>query len=333
MTAARFLETRGPAWDRLEELLEAMGRRGVGTLSEEQLHELTRLYPAVAVDVARARLYHLDPTTQSRINRLAVQAHSHLYRGARPRPLLAIWRFFRWDYPRLFRRLWAYVVLAVVIFLVGGLGAYASVVMRPSTAYRLVPFEFDMVDGSEEVTAEDISERFRHMDKPPMATGIVTNNIRVSFVAFALGITAGIGTCYIVLFNAIMLGGFAGHFASHQLSYEFWSFIAGHGILEIFAILVSSGAGLRLGISLALPGRLTRRESLRQGGLEAVLLVLGTIPMFVVAGLVETLITPSYLPGGLKILLGVLLGGGALAYVLLTARGPEPTGLRDAALT
>ena len=100
----------------------------------------------------------------------------------------------------------------------------------------------------------------------------MANNISVAFHAFALGISAGLGTCYVLLVNAMMLGGFAGHFANHGLSYPLWSFLAPHGVLEIFAILVSAAAGLRLGLSLAVPGRLTRRASLRIGAREAVLL-------------------------------------------------------------
>ena len=110
-TPARFLETRAPAWDRLEALVEKCRPRGVAALADEELHELTRLYPGVAVDVARARVHKIDPKTQQRINRLAIAAHGLLYRRPHARPLAAVGRFLLRDYPRLFRRLWPYVVL------------------------------------------------------------------------------------------------------------------------------------------------------------------------------------------------------------------------------
>ncbi|MHC4718271.1 MAG: stage II sporulation protein M [Planctomycetota bacterium] len=316
MTAARFLETRRPAWDRLEELTSKVGRRGPGVLSDEELHELTRLYPSVAVDVAKARMYGMDPGTQRRINQLAIAAHGLLYRRRHAKPLRTVWRFFRSDYPRLFRRLWVCMVLATAIFAASTVGAYVTVRAKPSTAYLFVPRGLD-VSGADDVTAEDVSERYRRLPKPPMASAITFNNISVAFSAFALGITAGLGTCYVLLINSMMLGGFFGHFANHGLSYVCYSFLVPHGALEIFAILVSAAAGLRLGLSLAVPGRLTRKASLKAGAREAVMLLLGTIPMFAIAGVLESFVTPSYLPGALKIVIGVLVWGTVLGYLLL----------------
>ncbi len=324
MTPARFLETRSAAWGRLEAITAKAARRGVKALDDKELRELTRLYPAVAIDVARARMYNIDPMTQKRINQLAISAHGLLYRRKNIRCFHAVWSFFHDDYPRLFRRLWPYMVLATTIFVVSLLGTYVSTRLKPSNAYLFVPCELDISDEKPGVSSEDISERFRHIARPPMAAGIMANNISVAFSAFALGITAGIGTCYVLIFNSMMLGGFAAHFCNHGLSYDFWSFIAPHGVLEIFAILLSAAAGLRLGLSLAMPGQLTRSASLRLGARDAVLLVLGTIPMFVLAGVVEGFVTPSYLPGAAKIVLGVALGLLTIGYLTSAGRGSVP---------
>ncbi|MEN6337794.1 MAG: stage II sporulation protein M [Phycisphaerales bacterium] len=319
MTPARFLDTRCAIWARLEALAAKAGSRGARKLTDEELHELTRLYPAVAVDVARARMYKVDAATQRHVNQIAIAVHGLLYRRKSGRSLPAVWRFFRQEYPRLFRRHWAFMTLSTAIFAVGVLGTYVATRIVPSNAYLFVPQGLD-VSGAREVTSEDISERFRRMPNSPMAAGIMTNNISVAFFAFAMGITAGLGTCYLLLVNAMMLGGFAAHFANHGLSYPLWSFLAPHGVLEIFAILVAAAAGLRLGLSLAAPGSMTRPASLRAGARDAVLLVLGTIPMFLIAGFIEGFITPSYIPGAAKIVLGVTVAGVVIAYLLLTGR-------------
>lgn len=322
MTPARFLETRANAWNRLETIISKASKKGVRALTDKELRELTRLYPAVAIDVARARMYNIDPTTQKRINQLAISAHGLLYRRKNTRYFQTIWMFFRSDYPRLFRRLWPYMALATTVFIIGFLGAYVSTRLQPSNAYLFVPGELDLTDDDSGVTSKDISERFRRIAKPPMAAGIMANNISVAFNAFALGITAGIGTCYVVIFNSMMLGGFAAHFSNHGLIFDFCSFIVPHGGLEIFAILVSAAAGLRLGLSLAIPGHLKRSASLRTGAIEAVLLVLGTIPMFIVAGFIEGFITPSYSHGVVKIMLGVIITLLTVAYLILAGQGP-----------
>jgi len=323
MRAARFLETRKPAWDRLAALMERCRGR-VSVLSDDELHELTRLYPGVAVDVARARRYRMDAKTQERLNGLAIAAHGMLYRRKHRPALPAIWRFLAVDYPRLFRKLWPYTVLAAALLLVTGLGTFVTVTLRPSTAYLFIPRGLNLPDGKAEVTAEDISERFRRIPKPPMATGIMANNISVAFKAFAFGISAGVGTCYVILVNGTMLGAFIGHFANHGLGYELMCFIFPHGFLEIFAIVVAAAAGLRLGLSLSLPGRLTRGASLKAGAREAVLLVLGTIPMFIVAGAIEGFVTPTFLPGSVKIAVGAGTGGAAILYLLTFGLRKDP---------
>lgn len=325
MTPARFLETRTAAWNRLEAIVNKASKKGIKILEDKELHELSRLYPAVAIDVARARMYNIDPPIQNRLNQLAISAHGLLYRRKSTRLFHAIWTFFCNDYPRLFRRLWPYITLALAIFTISFLGAYVSTTLKPSNAFLFVPGQLDISDEEPGVSSKDISERFRRIDKAPMAAGIMTNNISVAFNAFALGITAGVGTCYVVIFNSMMLGGFAAHFANHGLAYDFWSFIVPHGMLEIFAILVSAGAGLKLGLSLAIPGQLTRLASLRAGARDAVLLVLGTIPMFIVAGIVEGFVTPSYLPGAVKIVYGITLEILTLAYLTMIRRNKTST--------
>jgi uncharacterized membrane protein SpoIIM required for sporulation len=322
MTPARFLETRREAWSRLEALVGKAGRRGVATLTGPEMHELARLYPATAVDVARARMYGLDPATQQRINRLAIAAHGLLYRRPRRRQKSGILAFFGRDYPRLFRRLWPYLALSTGIFLTVALGAYLTVVAKPSEAYQFMPHGLEVEDATE-VTSSDVSERYRRIPGPVMTSFITTNNVKVALAAFALGITAGIGTCYMLAVNAMMLGTFVAHFQNHGYGYEAVSFLTPHGALEIFAILVAGAAGLRLGLSLAVPGRVTRKTSLKMGAQEAVKLVSGTIPMFIIAGALESFVTPSYIAGSLKIVIGLAALGTVLLYLLATGRRRE----------
>ena len=321
MTPARFLAVRREAWDRLEALIRKAGRRGARGLADAELHELLRAYPTVAVDVARARMLDVEPAVQRRINDLALAAHGMLYRRKHVGGLRAVWRFFATNYPRLFRSQWPSMMVALAIFWAAVLGTYMTVRLRPSTAYVFVPAGLDVPGEEEGVTAGDVSERYRRLPNAPLATRIMANNISVAFLAFALGITAGVGTCYVLLVNSMMIGAFFAHFDNHHLTYECWSFLAPHGVLEIFAILVAGAAGLRLGLSLAVPGRLSRRASLQAGAKKAVLLVLGTIPMFLVAGAIEGFVTPSYaISGEAKIALGVCVWVLTMVYLLTGGR-------------
>jgi uncharacterized membrane protein SpoIIM required for sporulation len=136
--------------------------------------------------------------------------------------------------------------------------------------------------------------------KPLASSSIMTNNISVGFTTFALGITGGIGTIYMMLFNGLLMGVVGMACRAAGMSQQLWSFVAPHGVLEIPAIFIAGGAGLRVAQGLLFPGVLPRRESLARAGTEAVRLLLGTVPILVVAGVIEAFVSPTNLAVSLK---------------------------------
>jgi uncharacterized membrane protein SpoIIM required for sporulation len=152
--------------------------------------------------------------------------------------------------------------------------------------------------------------------KPMASSAILTNNISVALSTFALGITAGIGTVWMMLLNGLMMG-VVGVACWHEgMSLALWSFVAAHGVLELPAIFIAGGAGLGVAKGLLFPGSLPRRESLVRAGGRSVRLLLGTIPMLLVAGVVEGFVSPSDLPYQLKFLLAAALATMLALYLL-----------------
>jgi uncharacterized membrane protein SpoIIM required for sporulation len=156
--------------------------------------------------------------------------------------------------------------------------------------------------------------------KPLASSGIMTNNISVAFAAFAMGITAGIGTVWMMLLNGLMMGVVGVACWREGMSLSLWSFVAAHGVLELPAIFIAGGAGLGIAKGLLFPGVLSRRESLVRAGARSVRLVLGTIPLLVIAGVVEAFVSPTALPARIKFMLA---GGLATLLVLYLARRPS----------
>jgi uncharacterized membrane protein SpoIIM required for sporulation len=143
--------------------------------------------------------------------------------------------------------------------------------------------------------------------KPLASSSIMTNNLSVSFTTFGAGITGGLGTIYMIVFNGVLLGVIGTACALAGMSLQLWSFVAPHGVLELPAIFISAGAGLRLASGLLFPGVIPRKESLVRAGREAVQLLLGCIPMLFVAGIIEGFVSPTDLPMKLKFLLAASL--------------------------
>jgi len=158
---------------------------------------------------------------------------------------------------------------------------------------------------------------------PIMATAIMSNNVRVTFLAFAAGILAGVGTALVLVFNGVQLGAVAGVFANYGANLQLWSFVLPHGLIELTAICIAGGAGLWLGSAFLLPGRMTRREALVVRGREAVSLIGGTAVMLVVAGLIEGFISPSDLPREVKLTLAALFALAMVAYLALAGRNEQ----------
>jgi len=159
--------------------------------------------------------------------------------------------------------------------------------------------------------------------KPVASSAIMTNNLGVSFSTFASGITGGIVTLYLLIFNGVLMGVIGAACWNAGMSLKLWSFVAAHGVLELPAIFIAGGAGLRIAEGLLFPGNYSRRDSLRLAGGEAVKLVLGTIPMLIVAGLLEGFLSPSATPVPIKFTVAALMFSLLVAYLSLPEERDE----------
>ena len=156
--------------------------------------------------------------------------------------------------------------------------------------------------------------------RPLAAAAIITNNVGVAFVCFASGVLLGVGSLLALAFNGALLGATSGHYANRELLGYLWTFVAGHGVLELFAIWIAGAAGLLLGRAIIAPGDLTRRDALVVNGRLSMALVGATVVLLLIAGLVEGLISTSPAP------LAVKLGVSVMSVVFLAfylARGKE----------
>ena len=307
MISTRWLEKRKPYWSRLEALLNQSAKSGLKSLSRSELQELSLLYRQTAADLAAIREDRGSVHFARYVNQLLVRAHNTIYSGRRASPMAMI-SFFWNTFPLIFRRNLKHCLLSLLIFLIsGGVGAVLT--------YQNPDFKVKIL-GPEMVETIDRHQMWTHSIvgiKPLASSAIMTNNMSVSFTTFAFGITAGVGTLYLMAFNGLLIGVIGMACGLAGMSLQLWSFVAPHGVLELPAIFIAGGAGLRIAQGLLFPGVLPRRESLSRAGLEAVQLVLGTIPILIVAGLIEAFVSPTGLPIPLKFAMA-----GAL-FVLLAA--------------
>lgn len=311
------MERRKPYWDTLETLVTACARRGVGALGRAELRELALLYRQTAADLSVAREDPSGAPLARYLNTLLGRAHNLIYSGHAPRAR-GIIHFYTRVFPGVFRATLPYTLAATALF-AAGLVAGALMAWADPGFERLLlgGGMIDTIERGEMWTRSIVSV------KPLASSAIMSNNILVSFTAFAGGILAGIGTVYMMIFNGLMIGTIAVACHRSGLSLSLWSFVVPHGTLELPAIFMAGGAGLLMAKGLLAPGFLSRRDSLTEATAVAVRLVLGVIPLLIIAGTIEGFISPTDIPVGMKFALGasmfVLLAG----YVSLVK--PAPT--------
>ena len=303
-----WIELRKANWNRLEALLAEAETGGVKRLSHAELRDLGLLYRQAAADLSSVRADSTSRTLEGYMNRLVARAHNLVYSGRRV-SFRSLWEFLLHGYPRLLRRMLPYVWLATAVFLLCfGLGMLITLLRPDFAALWLGPRMMDTIRQHRMWTDQVLSM------KPQAASGIMTNNMSVCFMTFAAGITAGLGTLFLLFNNGLEIGTVLACCAQHGMAGSLLAFMVSHGALEIPSIMLAGAAGLRLGAGILFPGQLRRRDALARAGTEAVQLVSVTIPMLIVAGCFEGFLSPTHAPVALKCAVGAVLFTGLVVW-------------------
>src|SRR5579872_2686594 len=314
-----FVERRQAGWQRLEELLRLTAGRGLRRMEPESVAELGRLYRWVTSDLAFANGHHYDASLRAYLNRLTARSHAVVYGGAPEGALQRILHFYSTVFPAEVRASRAPILSCAAIFLVAAGVAYYLIHTQPLNAWVLLPpnLASPIHQGLHKSNFEPM---VRGIGSPTMSAVIMQNNIRLAFLAFGGGLTLGVLTVYLLLFNGLVLGGTAAMYVDAGFGRDFWATIAPHGIIELSAVQIAAGAGLLLAAGVLRPGRLRRADALRQNARRAGVLILGVASMLVVAGTIEGGFTPQAFSENSRIIFGLGTALAMLLYFLFAGR-------------
>lgn len=316
MISTSWLQKRRPYWARIDELLTRSGRSGVRNLTHAELQELALLYRQTASDLATIREDSSSRNLAHYLNQLLGRAHNLIYMGRRSRPG-GIIKFYRETFPQIFHDTLPYTLTAAAIFFALAAVGMVMAVIDPSLQRYLLGGDMMATIEKHQMWTKSIVTV-----KPLESSAIMTNNLSVSFTTFALGITGGLGTIWMLALNGLLFGVVNAACWQVGMSQQLLSFVAPHGVIELPAIFIAGGGGLLIAKGLLFPGTLPRRASLVLEGGRAVRLVVGIIPMLIVAGTIEGFVSPSDLPVSLKYTLAAGMFGLLLLYV--KRKNPRP---------
>jgi len=317
MRVDEFYQSRKSDWGALSNLLD-QSQKDMRGLSESQVRDLARLYRAATSDLALAQRDFPRNEITVYLNQLVARAHAVVYRSE-PLALKRLWHFATTGFPRLFRETWFFSFIAALLFSIPAVASGIVVYTRPETVTLLLPA------GSQRLisTVED-KELWIDIpvdERPYASSFIMTNNIRVSFLAFASGMTAGLLTIWVLCSNGLIIGTLTGFTAFHGIGFELWTFVIGHGVIELTIIFIAGGSGLMLGWTILRPGLMRRRDALAQAARKAVYLLLGAVPWLVIAGTIEGFISPNNeIAVPIHWAVGIVSGIFLYGYLLLAGR-------------
>jgi uncharacterized membrane protein SpoIIM required for sporulation/uncharacterized RDD family membrane protein YckC len=314
-----IVATRSSRWIAFAATLASAQKRGLKSLGEKGVREFVAEYRALSGDLARLRSAARGGVADELfyLGRLVAGAHNLLYRD-RGSKLREVLRFIAFDVPAEVRRSFAPIFIAVAFMFLPAAIAYVAVVRNPSVAPTFIPV--GMLDRAQNgVLRAQRGEGYiedPQVFRPVMSSQIIANNVQVTIAAFAFGITAGIGTLFLLLMNGVSFGGVLGLYASKGILWLIVAFVAPHGVLELSAICIAGGAGLLIAAALVIPGNRTRRRALKENSMRAIKLMTCSTLMLLVAGSLEGMVSPiPYWPVELKLIVSAITALLLFAYL------------------
>lgn len=294
MREAAFVKQNKDKWLRFEGLLE-----GNVKVSPD---ELSALYLEVTDHLGYARTFYPESNTLNYLNALSSKAHQKIYKTKKESRGRII-SFFTKEFPLFFYDYQKQLLISFFTFaLFSIVGAFSAA--NDGTFVRSILGDAYVNMTLENIANNDPMAVYKEMGEMNMFLGITVNNIKVALYAFVFGIFLGIGTLYMLMQNAVMLGSFQYFFYDQGLLWESARTIWIHGTIEISVIIVAGCAGLVLGNSILFPKTYTRLQSFVRGTKAGLKIVISTIPFFIIAGFLEGFVTrKTQMPDWLAIMI------------------------------
>lgn len=300
-----FEQQNTELWDDIESLIEATKtlsikswfksfkskNRAVDKDLETRIAALNAEFPShyrsLCQHLATAKSRGYTSALVDRLNDLVLSSHHLLYQE-RVYSQHQWLNFLAHSFPSAIRNNSRYVLIATLFFIVPlflfGVGCY----LNEELIYSIMdPFDVRNFESMYDPSNDVLGRERNASDDITMFGHYIYNNISIGFRSFALGLLAGVGTIFILIFNGIHIGGTAGHLTLVGYSETFYSFVVGHGPFELTAIVFCGAAGLKVGMSLISPGPFTRLEAIRIASKEAGTIVFGSAIMLLIAAFIE----------------------------------------------
>ncbi|HBD95269.1 MAG: hypothetical protein A2015_16245 [Spirochaetes bacterium GWF1_31_7] len=281
-----FIYHRRDVWTQFETLTNKRN------LTFDESIQFGEFYQQIVEDLSISQTHFEDTKIRAYLNTLILRAGCKMYKRDKS-PFSKVLFFFTNKLPDSIHFFFHEFLFSILLFLIIVIIGFSIISKTPEYAELLLSgamYDQAMID------LENLSS-FKNFDSIPsdqrsqMSLYIWLNNTKVSLLAFVLGITAGVGTIFILCFNSMMITGLAVIYYLNGHFLDFFSTIMIHGSLELPAIFLASASGLSIGKAMIFPGKQSKSENIKKTVSKAFTLLIGIIILLLIAALIEGLIT------------------------------------------
>ena len=326
LKSSQFRKGREAGWRELEHLIDGVERRGVSTLTLDELQRLPILYRAALSSLSVARAIALDRNLLLYLENLALRSFLAVYQP-RIDPIEGLREFFRRDLPEAVRSARWHILIAALAMLAGTIAGFMLTVYEESWFTSLVPSS--LAGGRGPASTRDYllnKEIFAPWPGVFEAFGLFANvlfshNTLVGIMTFGLGLAVGIPTIMLTAYQGLPIGAFIGLHYNRDLTVEFLGWLSIHGVTELGALLLFAAGGLIIAEKILFPGRYARLENLALHGRVAAQVAVGGVLMLFVAAILEGGFRQLVASTPLRFAIGFGFGALWLAYFCWSGRG------------
>lgn len=332
----QFLRERRPRWERLAALLDRIDREGLGALTPREADDFFSLYRLTSSDLSLVHTKTANASLTDYLEGLVARAYAQLLVPRKARFFRSWWMTLRHYFPAAIRSEWRLLAVAALVLMLGTICGFAATFAKPATAELFLPPEHLQETPRERVARLEDTERngnrmINSADTHALFTVFLfNNNIRVSILAFALGISFGVGTVIVLFYNGAMLGSLAALYFMYGEAKFFVAWVGPHGSIELPCTIFAGTAGLMLAARQLRRSEGSFLSQVRAIRPKLVDLLIGTATLLVLAGCIEggfSQINEPTIPYWFKIAVAIALFSALIAYLFfmpVKARAADP---------
>ena len=311
------------SWRRLDELVRRAGR-DPRQLTSAEVDELLHLHLRVSSQLSTARTHLGDPELTGALSRRVARSAAVVH-GTRPRSWRTVVDGVTRTFPAAVWHARLPIAVSTVVFVASFAVMAIWLALSPAAVAAAAP------EAVREAYLErDFEAYYSSEPGTAFAARVFTNNAAVGALAFGMGVLWAVPTLYVLALNGINVGLAAGLFHAAGDATTFWTLILPHGMLELTAVFIAGGAGLRLGWAALAPGDRTRAAALAEEGRRAVVIVLGLVLVFLVSGLLEGYVTAAPWPTWARLGTGAVVWAAFVGWIVVAGRRAAADGLTGA---